>query len=617
MNITTGLFDRIVLQRDNRNRSRAAITGTAPNGTILASATARGKTLKTHKNTPVGTARRGRFTATLDGLPAGGPYNIRLDLVDKHGTIIDTHRVRDVLVGDVWILAGQSNMQGCGLLKDALKPHPRVRAFYMDDSWHTAREPIHNMWQTVDKVHTDLNGGNPHQPNTDWGVGPGVAFGLHMLSLTGVPQGLIACAHGGTSMAQWDPALKNLGTESLYGAACRRFLKNGSSIAGVAWYQGCSDAYPEAAALYTTSMKKLVAAMRRDFHNKNLPVVIVQIATVIAGGDPLNWNSIQEQQRLLPATIRNLATVPAIDLALDDAIHLSGRSQLRLGRRIAHAMHNLRSRRTPPIAPRTIAVINDRTLATILVDFDNVIGTLQAGSRPSGFTVLASSGSRNIFDTQLRRNQAIIRTTIPADCIGGATLHYGYGTEPYCNITDSADRSLPVFGPLKIESGRAITPFIRTVLLSDVLPGAGKLHDLPCPDTAALPMHTYVSPGDFVDQRPAILARGADDCLFVYALTVRCGEPMKLSLLLGYDGPVKAWLDRSEIYHDPDGTNPALPGDAAIPFDAPAGDHQLIIALGGNRGLAWGLFMRLERLDVPARLIRKGPEHYAMPQIIA
>ena len=30
------------------------------------------------------------------------------------------------------------------------------------------------------------------------------------------------------------------------------------------------------------------------------------------------------------------------------------------------------------------------------------------------------------------------------------TLSYGFGTNSYCNITDGADRSLPVFGPLPI-----------------------------------------------------------------------------------------------------------------------------------------------------------------------
>ena len=48
-------------------------------------------------------------------------------------------------------------------------------------------------------------------------------------------------------------------------------------------------------------MKKLVAAARRDFQPARLPWIIVQIARVFHDQtDPQAWNSIQEQQRLLP-----------------------------------------------------------------------------------------------------------------------------------------------------------------------------------------------------------------------------------------------------------------------------------------------------------------------------
>jgi len=170
--------------------------------------------------------------------------------------------VEDVLVGDVWILAGQSNMQGVGLLKHRLPPVDAVRAFYMDDRWAPAEDPIHNLDAAVDSVHVELSGGTRPQPARFTGVGPGVAFGQDMFEATGVPQGLIACAHGGTSMEQWDPALKRLGSRSLYGAMLRRFQKNGSRVAGVVWYQGESDANAEAAPHYTRRMKRLVRAMR-------------------------------------------------------------------------------------------------------------------------------------------------------------------------------------------------------------------------------------------------------------------------------------------------------------------------------------------------------------------
>ena len=42
----------------------------------------------------------------------------------------------------------------------------------------------------------------------------------------------------------------------------------------------------------------------------------------------------------------------------------------------------------------------------------------------------------------------------------------------------------------------------------------------------------------------------------------------------------------------------------------------LVVALGSNGGKAWGIYLRFERKDVPARLLKKGPEHYAMPELL-
>jgi hypothetical protein len=90
---------------------------------------------------------------------------------------------------------------------------------------------------------------------------------------------------------------------------------------------------------------------------------------------------------------------------------------------------------------------------------------------------------------------------------------------------------------------------------------------------------------------------------------------MKLAALLGYDGPVKFWIDRRELFYDPDGTNPAVQDDKHIPLDLKAGKHPVLVALGSNFGQAWGCFLRFERTDVTARQIRQGPEAYAMPVI--
>lgn len=134
-------------------------------------------------------------------------------------------------------------------------------------------------------------------------------------------------------MAQWDPKLKKDGDNSLYGAMLNRVKRNGGFVSGMIWYQGCSDAKEETIPLFRQNMIRFVKALRRDFRFPGMPFVQVQIARLIytdATSDK-NWTCIREIQRTLQNSIRNLLTVPAIDLELDDGIHISGSSQIILG----------------------------------------------------------------------------------------------------------------------------------------------------------------------------------------------------------------------------------------------------------------------------------------------
>src|SRR5262245_30045366 len=44
---------------------------------------------------------------------------------------------------DLWVLAGQSNMLGCALLKGPTEPDPRIMEFGRDKRWVVAEEPLH------------------------------------------------------------------------------------------------------------------------------------------------------------------------------------------------------------------------------------------------------------------------------------------------------------------------------------------------------------------------------------------------------------------------------------------------------------------------------------------
>ncbi len=61
------------------------------------------------------------------------------------------------------------------------------------------------------------------------------------------------------------------------------------------------------------------------------------------------------------------------------------------------------------------------------------------------------------------------------------------------------------------------------------------------------------------------------------------------TLLFGYDGPVRVFLDGVEVFADPQGTNPAVIDARRIPLRLPPGEHELSVAIDVNQGRAWGI----------------------------
>ena len=455
----TGLMNNQVLQRNAKNLCEVTISERCnDDGSLQIKVTKNGRAVPGFGLKTIGKVTKRRFKCKVRGVPVGGPYNITLKLAGSAEQL----EFKNILVGDVWILAGQSNMVGVGWLKDAAKPNRMVRAFYMDDRWDIARDPIHNFYESTDRIHIDLYGDEPIGLSKHIGTGPGVAFGKEMYKQTGVPQGLISCAQGATEMTQWDPKLKRLGGKSLYGAMLRRFNKNGGNVAGMIWHQGCSDAHTDRFELYTKRMKKFIFSVRRDFNNKKLPVTMAQIARVSYCNDPevedfKHWNSIQEQQRLLPKVIDRLTVVPTIDLGLEDMIHLSGKAQNRLGKRLAYAALVQRLGRKAGKAPIELKSVTSRIdkihqTWVIEVAFANVHGSLKASGTPAGFSLTHSNNTecKTIFGIELKANKAILKTGLLVTEKHQVRLHYGFGCNPYCNITDGTDRSLPAFGPVEI-----------------------------------------------------------------------------------------------------------------------------------------------------------------------
>jgi hypothetical protein len=473
MKIAHGLVPGQVLQRNAQNKGGALITGTAHNGVLeyRVSRVRKGsKALAVSAWGHAGEVESGQFTCFVDGIGCGGPYQVELRVRNKRKTV-DALAVDDIFVGDVWIAAGQSNMQGVGNLVDAPRPHPQVRAFYMRDEWDLAVEPLHFLAEAVDVFHNGYGAGakRPRRATLERqrrevlkGVSPAHAFALEMRRRTRVPQGVIACAHGGTSMAQWSPALRESGGASLYGAMLRRYEKLGQKVAGILWYQGESDAGKGAAEVYTQNMKELVQATRDDMAIPALPWLVVQLGCH-AAPDDIYWNRIQEQQRLLPKEIKHLDVAPAVDLGIDDGIHIGGIGQQILGQRLARLASRLvhKDRKEQgSIYLKGISIgykspkPGDPCTVVVELEYGHVKGALQSLGLPTGFALIDAQGNimPSLYKITLRGPRVLLETGLSEEALQALTVSYGHGRYPYCNITDAEGMALPAMQCVPIGS---------------------------------------------------------------------------------------------------------------------------------------------------------------------
>ena len=405
----------------------------------------------------------GGWTGRFEGVQSGGPYRVELRLDDKAGKTLEQLTIPDVLVGDVWVLAGQSNMQGVGNQVNVEEPHPQVHTFAMNYEWRLAQEPLHTLAESPDPVHANFKTDEERQKAiSDWrdgakGAGLGIAFAKEMVKRTGRPVGLIASAHGGTSMAQWDPTLKGEEGKSLYGSMYKQVVAAGGAVRGVLWYQGESDANKDGQPVYREKMKQLVAAMRADSGNPDLPFYYVQIGRFTGKSDSFpTWNAIQTDELALESDLAPCAMTPAVDLALNDGIHVGTPGHKILGYRLAClAEHDLFAGKVLR-GPRVdkLEVVGTPYGRQIRVKYTSVNGGLKAAGRLSGFTVSEGPDGPEapcIFNQELADDDPMVAIVWVDKLPENAHLWYGRGLNPYCNLVDQANMAAPVMGPIPIK----------------------------------------------------------------------------------------------------------------------------------------------------------------------
>ncbi len=330
------------------------------------------------------TGADGRWLATLAPQPLS-PTALTLTITSPTETISRS----DILLGDVWLCSGQSNMDwslgACNAPEDIASAHfPAIRHFRTE--YHFATTPQDNVrghWQTC-------------SPATAPGFSAvGFHFARRIQSETGVPIGLITNAVGGTNIELWMSQETLLNTPSLepyartmreslaqyqleldaalapmqswidearaakasaapiplppafpefpFGEKAHRprcvTLHNGHvaplipmSLRGVLWYQGENNAD---ASLYLEKKSAMISAWRSWFRNPEMPFYFVQLAAWQkpnpdpAGGE---WGPIRDVERQC-LQIPHTGMACTIDIGDAEDIHPANKADV--GERLA------------------------------------------------------------------------------------------------------------------------------------------------------------------------------------------------------------------------------------------------------------------------------------------
>jgi sialate O-acetylesterase len=243
----------------------------------------------------------GKWKVRIKTPVAGGPYAIT---INSGGQQI---ALTDVLIGEVWLCSGQSNMEwsfynGARFIKEEFATcyNNNLRFYHVPRfAAQYPQEDIKTNWQVCDSNSIKAFSAVAY------------FFGKRLQQQLNVPIGLINASWGGTPAETWanansvysDATLKAAAEkmqEVPWGPVAPGYLYNGMlypvtsfSIAGAIWYQGESNvgAYNTYTKLLTTMVESWRSAWKKEF-----PFYYVQIAPYNYGSDNINGALLMEAQ---------------------------------------------------------------------------------------------------------------------------------------------------------------------------------------------------------------------------------------------------------------------------------------------------------------------------------
>lgn len=417
----------------------------------------------------------GRWIVKLGPLKPGGPHEMVI-------TGRNTLTVRDVLVGEVWVGSGQSNMvwpvsrstNGATEIENA--QHPTIRLFSVPMLASTS--PL-----AAPKGHWRVC--------SPTGIGnfSGAAyfFGRELNRELKTPVGLIQSAVGGTPIAAWTrreivatqpggAALAKAADADIAAAATRPatqplvvvmhragVLYNGMiapllpyAIRGVIWYQGEADARFDFGPRYGHNLQSLILDWRNLWANPDLVFLTVQLAgdgtdKPLPGRAGANdgWSLVREGQ------LQSLR-LPMTGLAVSTDIGQGGLhppNKQDVGKRLARAALQVAYAR-PIVGMGPIVKSATREGSAVRIRFDSVGSGLQThdGQQLTGFAVAGKNGRIEWAEARIDGETVVVSAPSVAEPL---LVRYGWSRNAACNLANK--EGLPA-SPFRITADAAPAP---------------------------------------------------------------------------------------------------------------------------------------------------------------
>jgi sialate O-acetylesterase len=417
----------------------------------------------------------GTWEVSLPPCKAGGPYTITI-------TGKNTLSIKNVLVGDVWLCAGQSNMQ---LSLQRASTGPQAIAASADPNLRLFKVGLAQPTAPADTVKGSWMESGPTTTGAFSAVG--YFFGRALRTAEKIPIGLIASNWGGTPAQAWtreaaltaNPDLRSRYVDTYpankathdklmadYAVALEKAKAEGKKepqkpygfwrysglyngmiaplhkfpIRGVIWYQGESNSGDPSG--YATLLPAMIQDWRTQWNAPKMPFLIVQLPPFgTKAGNGLAWAQMRENQTRIAQTLPNVGLVVTTDVGTQHDIHPTNKEPV--GERLALQARKISYGETGLVAagPTFKSLRIEGTKA--IVKFENIgDGLTMRGGQSSdapvpgdslvGFTVAGADG--NFVPARAR---IIARDTVEVsapEVTAPRAVRYGYANFPVVNL---------------------------------------------------------------------------------------------------------------------------------------------------------------------------------------